>query len=136
MAIKKEWFTGVKHMTIVTPSKWLCDLVKQSFLSEYDVKVINNGINLDIFKPTESDFREKYSLQDKKIVLGVASGWNDRKGLDVFIELAKTLDNNYKVILVGTDEDVEKYFRNLFSPFTEHITGQNLQRYILRQTCS
>lgn len=106
--LKKEWFTGVKHMTIVTPSKWLCDLVKQSFLSEYDVKVINNGINLDIFKPTESDFREKYSLQDKKIVLGVASGWNDRKGLDVFIELAKTLDNNYKVILVGTDEDVEK----------------------------
>lgn len=106
--LKKEWFTGVENMTIVTPSKWLCDLVKQSFLSEYNVKVINNGINLDIFKPTESDFREKYGLQDKKIVLGVASGWNDRKGLDVFIELAKTLDDNYKVILVGTDEDVEK----------------------------
>lgn len=106
--LKKEWFTGVKNMTIVTPSKWLCDLVKQSFLSEYEVKVINNGINLAVFQPTESDFREKYGLQDKKIVLGVASGWNERKGLDVFIELAKTLDDNYKVILVGTDDTIDK----------------------------
>lgn len=106
--LKKEWFTGVKNMTIVTPSKWLCDLVKQSFLSEYEVKVINNGINLAIFQPTESDFREKYGLQDKKIVLGVASSWSDRKGLDVFIELAKTLDDNYKVILVGTDDTIDK----------------------------
>lgn len=63
---------------------------------------------LDVFKPTEGDFREKYGLQDKKIVLGVASGWNDRKGLDIFIELAKNLDDNYKVILVGTDDDVDK----------------------------
>lgn len=107
--LKKEWFTGVKHMTIVTPSKWLCNLVKQSFLSEYNVKVINNGINLDIFKPTESDFREKYSLQDKKIVLGVASGWNDRKGLDVFIELSKRLDGEkYQIVLIGTDDTVDK----------------------------
>ena len=106
--LKKEWFTGVENMTIVTPSKWLCDLVKQSFLREYDVKVINNGINLDAFKPTEGNFRQKYGLQGKKIVLGVASGWNDRKGLDVFIELSKSLDENCKVILVGTDEEVDK----------------------------
>ena len=106
--LKKEWFTGVENMTIVTPSKWLCDLVKQSFLREYDVRVINNGINLDVFKPTEGNFRQKYGLQGKKIVLGVASGWNDRKGLDVFIELSKSLDENCKVILVGTDEEVDK----------------------------
>lgn len=106
--LKKEWFTGVKNMTIVTPSQWLADLAKQSFLGEYDVRVINNGINLDTFKPTEGNFREKYGLQDKKIVLGVASVWNDRKGLDVFIELAKKLDDNYKVTLVGTDDDVDK----------------------------
>lgn len=115
--LKKDWFTGVKHMTIVTPSKWLCDLVKQSFLSEYNVKVINNGINLDIFKPTESDFREKYSLQDKKIVLGVAAGWNDRKGLDVFIELSKRLDGEkYQIVLVGTDDTVDnKLPKNIIS---------------------
>ena len=106
--LKKSWFGGVEDMTIVTPSRWLADLVKQSFLNGYDVRVINNGIDLDIFKPTAGNFREKYTLQDKKIVLGVASGWGYRKGLDVFIELSKRLPEDYKIVLVGTDDSVDK----------------------------
>ena len=90
--LKKELFTSVKNMTIVTPSEWLASLVKKSYLKDYPVKVINNGIDLNIFKPTESDFRKKYALENKFIVLGVAFGWDKRKGLDVFIELAKRLD--------------------------------------------
>lgn len=49
-------------MTIVTPSQWLAGLVKQSFLAEYPVRVINNGIDLNVFKPTESDFREEHGI--------------------------------------------------------------------------
>lgn len=104
---KKAIFEGI-DLTIVTPSKWLAGVVKESFLKDIEVKVINNGIDLDIFKPTESDFREKYQLQDKKIVLGVAFGWGVKKGLDVFIELAKELPENYQIVLVGTDENVDK----------------------------
>lgn len=107
--LKKEWLTGVEDLTIVTPSKWLAELVKQSFLREYPVKVINNGINLSVFQPTPSDFREKTKLIDKRIVLGVASGWTDRKGLDVFVELSKRLDPSvYQIVLVGTDNAVDK----------------------------
>lgn len=106
--LKKEWFTGVQNLTIITPSQWLADLVKQSFLKDYPVKVINNGINLDVFKPTESDFRTKHNLEDKKIILGVASVWEVRKGLDVFIELSKRLDDRYKIVLVGTNDEVDK----------------------------
>ena len=89
--LKKEWFSGIQDLTIVTPSEWLANLVKQSFLKEYPIKVINNGIDLTVFKPTESNFRDKYGLQGKKIVLGVASGWTYRKGLDVFVELFQKL---------------------------------------------
>ena len=92
--LKKKWFTGVKNMTIVTPSKWLADLVGQSFLKEYDVKVINNGINLQVFKPTKSNFREKYDLENKHIILGVAMYWTKRKGMDVFLKLAEKLDDS------------------------------------------
>ena len=106
--LKKEWFTGVSDMTIVTPSKWLGGLVKESFLKDYNVEVINNGIDLDIFKPTKSDFREKYGLENKKIVLGVAFDWGKRKGLDVFIELSKRLPSDYQIVLVGTDENIDK----------------------------
>lgn len=101
---KKELFTSVKYMTIVTPSKWLAGLVKESFLGKYEVIVINNGIDLDVFKPTESDFREKYGLQDKKIILGVASVWTERKGVNTFIELSEKLDDNFKIILVGVNK--------------------------------
>lgn len=107
--LKKRWFTGVKNLTIVTPSEWLAGLVKQSHLKDYPVKVINNGIDLNVFKPTESNFREKYNIGNKFIVLGVAFGWSVRKGLDVFIELSKRLDNEkYQIVLVGTDDTVDK----------------------------
>lgn len=106
--MKKEWFTGVENLTIVTPSFWLANLVKQSFLKEYPVKVINNGIDLNIFAPCESNFREQYGLDNKFVILGVASVWRDKKGLDVFIELAKLLDDNFRIVMVGTDENVDK----------------------------
>lgn len=107
--LKKKWFTGIENMTIVTPSNWLAELVKESFLKDYPVKVIHNGIDLSIFQPTQSNFREKYAIGDKYIVLGVAFGWGKRKGLDVFVDLAQRLDSEkYQIVLVGTDDSVDK----------------------------
>lgn len=107
-ALKKKCFLGVKDMTLVTPSNWLADLVKQSFLKNYPVEVIHNGIDLNIFKPTESNFRERYNCKNKFIILGVAFGWGKRKGIDVFLELAKRLDERFQIVLVGTDDNVDK----------------------------
>lgn len=101
---KKQLFTSIEDMTLVTPSHWLAELVKQSFLSEYPIKVIRNGIDTSVFKPTPSSFREKHDLQDKKIILGVASIWDKRKGLDDFIRLSDMLDNTYKIVLVGLSQ--------------------------------
>lgn len=104
---KKEWFCGIEDMTIVTPSHWLAGLVEQSFLRDYETKVIHNGIDLSVFKPTESDFRKKYNCEGKFIVLGVSFGWGIKKGLDVFVELAKRLDERFQIVLVGTNESVD-----------------------------
>ncbi len=106
--LKRKWFTGVQNMTIITPSEWLANLVRQSYLKEYPIKVINNGIDLNVFKPTKSDFRQKHHLENKYILLGVAFGWGKRKGLDVFIDLAKRLDDRFQIVLVGTNDDVDK----------------------------
>lgn len=107
---KKELFTSIDKdkLTIVTPSKWLANLVKQSYLKKYEVEVIHNGIDLNIFKPTESDFRKKYNLEDKKVILGVASVWTEKKGLNYFIKLANELDDNYKIVLVGVNKKQKK----------------------------
>lgn len=102
---KKALFTSIKNMILVTPSKWLANEVKQSFLRKYPVNVIPNGIDLNVFKPTSSDFREKNGLVGKKIILGVASIWDKRKGLNDFFELSKILDDNYKIVLVGLSKN-------------------------------
>lgn len=101
---KKQAFCKVPNLTILTPSKWLADLVGESFLSAYPVQVINNKIDTEVFKPTPSEFRKKHNLQQKKIVLGVASVWEKRKGLDDFIKLADMLDDTFKIVLVGISE--------------------------------
>ena len=105
---KKQLLTGL-NLTIITPSQWLADQVKQSFLKDCPVKVINNGINLDIFQPKASNFREKYHISsDKTVLLGVAQ-WVARKGADVFIRLAQRLDSEkFQIVMVGTDEQVDK----------------------------
>lgn len=105
---KKELFTKVKNMTIVTPSYWLENLVRNSFLSTYDIKVIQNGIDLNIFRPYKSGFRNKYKLEDKKIILGVANIWEERKGLKYFDQLADQLEDSFKIVLVGVDKRTKK----------------------------
>lgn len=105
---KKNIFSGVKNLTIVTPSIWLAELVNKSFLNEYKVRVINNGIDLNIFKPTESEFRQKYKINDKYVILGVASIWDKRKGLEYFFELSSLLKTDEVIVLVGLSEAQKK----------------------------
>lgn len=110
---KKDLFSGV-NMTLVAVSNWLASEVKKSFLKNYPLEVIQNGIDLNVFKPTKSNFRERYNIKDKKIILGVASTWDIRKGLDDFIELSKMLDDQYKVVVVGvTDKEISRLPQNI-----------------------
>ena len=102
---KKKAFTNVQNMTVVTPSAWMAALVRESFFREYRIEVIHNKIDLSIFKPTGGDFRRRYGLEGKKIVLGVANVWMKDKGLDDFIRLSGMLGNEYRIVLVGMTEE-------------------------------
>ena len=102
---KRKIFTRIPNLTIVTPSKWLAGLVKRSFLKGYSVKVIHNGIDTSQFYPIKSDFRKRYNIEDKYVLLGVASSWNDMKGLSDYIKLAKILDDSYRIVLVGLSKE-------------------------------
>lgn len=108
--LKKEAFTGVPSLTLVTPSEWLASLVRQSFLKDYPVKVIHNGISLSVFQHRDSNFREEYGIcQNQKILLGVSFSWGLRKGLDIFVDLAEKLDvKQYRIVLVGTNAELDR----------------------------
>lgn len=103
-ARKKHSFTGLPNMTIVTPSHWLASVVKESFLGQYPVVPIYNGVDLQVFHPTSGNFRKQHGLENKKIILGVASVWDARKGLNDFAALSKMLDDSFKIVLLGLSE--------------------------------
>lgn len=102
---KKELLLSIDNLTIVTPSKWMANLVKQSFLKDKNIEVINNGIDVNVFKPTYSDFKRRYNLEDKKIILGVSSTWVKSKGINDFIKLSKIISNDYVIVLVGVTKE-------------------------------
>lgn len=104
---KKRAIEGA-DIKVFSDSEWLSDLIRQSIFKQYPIRTIANGIDLEVFAPTESTFRAKHGLTNKFIVLGVAFGWGKRKGVDVFIELAKRLNEQYRIVLVGTNEATDK----------------------------
>lgn len=104
LSAKKKAFQGVENLTVITPSQWLADLVRVSILREYPVEVVRNEIDRSVFHPVESSFRRDMGLKDKKIVLGVAVGWEETKGLPDILELRKILDPGYTIVLVGASQ--------------------------------
>lgn len=107
---KKELFTRLDNLTITCPSEWMKEKVEKSFLKDIKCIVVPNGIDLSVFYPHTSDnVIGKYGIPtDKKIILGVASIWEERKGLNDFVELAGILPQEYVIVLVGvTDKQMK-----------------------------
>ena len=92
--LKKQVLSGLERLAIVTPSEWLAAHVRASFLSDYPVHVIPNGVDLERFRIVGTRAREV-------IVLGVANRWDDRKGLADFIELRGKIPDEWRIVLVG-----------------------------------
>ena len=128
--LKRKLFTSVNDMTIVPVSNWLADIVKQSYLKDYPIRVINNGIDVNVFSPQGRDgIKLKYGLVDKFILLGVATEWERRKGLHDFIELSKTLKDDEIIILVGLKEDQIKILPENIIGITRTESTQELVEF-------
>jgi len=114
---KKKSFLGAHNLTLVSVSKWVDNCVSKSFLSSVNHIVINNGIDLTVFKPVVLDravIPDYLSLYIQQIieassggrinVLGVAANWSNDKGLNEFCELAT--DPIYQIIMVGVTPEL------------------------------
>ena len=102
---KKALFTSVERMHVVSVSHFIDDIVSESYLKSFPHSVLHNGININVFKPTENNLRSELGItEDKIVLLGVSSGWSKGKGLDEMIWLSK--DHRFKVIMIGVQEDL------------------------------
>lgn len=104
-AEKKELFNSVQNLSIVTVSKWLQGLVEKSFLKKHPLRTIYNGVDVSLFKPSDSSsFREKHGIANKFMMVGVASSWSNRKGLEDYAKLANVINDDMCIVLVGVDQ--------------------------------
>lgn len=104
---KRKLIGAVPRLAVVGVSKWTVEEAKKSPLTE-NAKIfthVYNGIDENIFKPTESSIRDEYGLNDKKIILGVASTWMASKGLNDIVALSEMLPEDCQIVLVGTVPD-------------------------------
>lgn len=115
--MKKKLFAPL-NITFVSPSNWLCDLQQQSFLKNKPCIVINNGIDLDVFKPVQSNVRKEYGIGDRKMILAVAGGLALRKGRKYLLELPNLLNDDEVLVLVGLEKGQESLL-----PKTDKVIG-------------
>lgn len=102
---KSAIFNSLDNLYLVAVSDWIARQIESSFLKSKPLTVINNGIDLKNFKPTISNFKEKYSIKDKRVFLGVASFWDRRKGFDAFLELSKMINKDEVLVMVGLNNE-------------------------------
>jgi glycosyltransferase involved in cell wall biosynthesis len=104
---KRKLFTSISRMTVVSVSNWLDKLVEQSFFKDSNHLCIYNGIDLELFKPINNSdvIKNKYNINKKFVILGVATTWDRRKGLNDFIELSKYIKNEEIIVLVGLSKE-------------------------------
>ncbi len=107
---KKKLFEDFDNLTVVTPSKWLADRARQSFLGTKNIYVIPNGIDTKVFSPKDAyDLREKHGIaSDERVVLAVAPNlMSDNKGGRYVLRLASMMEEkNVRFILIGVDEEM------------------------------
>ncbi|MBA4319475.1 MAG: glycosyl transferase [Flavobacterium sp.] len=103
--IKKDLLNRLDHLTIVPVSYWLENVVKESFLTGHPIQTIQHGIDASKFRMTDSTrLREKHGLQEKKVILGIASYWSETKGLEDFISISRIIDSSIKIVLIGLNK--------------------------------
>lgn len=95
--MKKNLFGANNNLTIIACSEWIANFVRQSFLKDKPIYVINNGVDLNVFKGSESLGTNKKSFH----VLAVSNVWNKDKGFGDILKLREILSNEYEITIVG-----------------------------------
>lgn len=101
---KKALFTSLKELQIISPSKWLSAQISRSFLKDYPLYTIYNGIDLEIFKPHETDLKKKLGIEGCFIILGMANKWLQPVNEPVVRKIVENLGDGDRIIIIGAKE--------------------------------
>ena len=100
--LRKNFYEKAQNLAIIGVSEWITNEARQSVMKNSKIiKTVYNWVDLDIFKPKKKDLKRKYNIQDKFVILGIASFWGEGKGLNYFYELSEKITDDCHIVLVG-----------------------------------
>lgn len=106
----KRLLEAIPRLAVVGVSDWITNEGRKAPIFHKAVKFqrIYNWINLKVFYPRETfNLRAKLNLKDTDFVaLGVSMSWSFRKGLEVYLEVAKQMPD-VKIVMIGQKTDIE-----------------------------
>ena len=111
---KKRLFCGVPNLTIVTVSQWLKGEAEKSFLKDYPICCVYNGIDTSVFRPVDNRVKQELGIENKKMILLVSDGWTERKGYDRALAVAAQAPADWHFVMVGmARKQIEKLPENI-----------------------
>lgn len=128
---KQSWFGKIPRLAVVGVSDWITKEARKSYLSSAKILTrIHNWIDLDVFRPVKTDLlRHRLDLNDKFIILGVSSVWNNTKGLNKFIELANLISEDTVILLVGNVSKDVNLPNNIININETHNVNELVEYY-------
>lgn len=106
--LKKEYFSNIPNLNIVTVSRWLGEQVAKSYLNATSISIINNGIDTETFRPRPVwAIDQEYQLEGKFVIMGLSTAWSDKKGFTEFIKLSELIANDEVIVMVGVSDEMK-----------------------------
>lgn len=124
---KQKTFQSMEKLGVIGVSDWIKSeaMISPIFQNTKIIRRIYNWIDLTVFKPNDSgiEIKKNLGIEEKFVILGVANSWGEEKGLDIFLNIAKKIDNNYVIIMVGKMSCVNSLPDNIISiPATTNVS--------------
>ena len=107
---RKKYLLAIPRLYITGVSQWMAHEPLKSFLKGVPNYVIPNGIDLSVFKPTPSDFRQRLGLEEKYVILGPASKWLLPVNKQVLVDFASMMKEDEILLLFGVWSDLQKNY--------------------------
>ena len=108
---KYDLFHAVRRICVIGVSEWVCSQARESFVFDgIRIECIRNWVDQSVFKPRKSFVKKNLCLEDKFIILCVASVFDNAKGLDEIKQLSEKIDDKCRIVLIGkVAEDLSNY---------------------------
>lgn len=115
LADRKKFLLAIPHLYITGVSQWMANEALKTFLKDTPNYVITNGIDMEVFKPTPSDFRKRLGLEDKYIILGPASKWLLSVNKQVMAEFSSIMQPDEVLLLFGVTNAIDNLPDNIIT---------------------